>query len=278
MAALVIARLTFHEAARRRILLAALVLGVLFLVIYGLGVYFINREELRNPIPSSAARSEVYNFLFLAGLYVVNFLTVMMTVLTSVDTISGEIAAGTAHTIVSKPIRRWEVIIGKWLGFGLMLTLYVLLMAGGVALLVRTFGQYTPPNFLNGLSLIWLNGLLMLSVSLLGGVFLSTLANGVLVFGLFGVAFVGGWIEQFGSFFQNQSAVNIGILTSLIIPSEALWRRAAYEMRSPLASMMGMTPFSAGTSVPSLLMTIYALGYLLIALALAIRIFGRRDL
>lgn len=278
MAAFTIARLTFHEAARRRILLAALLLGLLFLAIYGLGLHFIRMEEARNPINTTAGRNEIFNFLMLAGLYVVNFLTVMMTVLTSVDTLSGEIASGTIHTVVAKPIRRWEVVLGKWLGFVLMLSLYILMMAGGVALLVRWIGDYTPPNFLTGLGLIWINGMLMLSISLMGGALLSTLANGVLVFGLFGIAFVGGWIEQFGSLIGNQSAINIGIISSLILPSEALWRRAAYEMRSPLVSAVGFSPFTSGSSIPSPFMILYAMLFLAATLALAVRFFGRRDL
>jgi ABC-type transport system involved in multi-copper enzyme maturation permease subunit len=214
----------------------------------------------------------------MAGMYVVNFLSVMMAVLTSVDTLSGEIATGTVHTIVSKPIYRWQVVLGKWLGFAVMLSLYLGLMGGGVTLLVAWIGEYSPPNLPGGLSLVWLNGLLMLSVSLMGGTLLSTLANGVLVFGLFGVAFVGGWVEQFGSLVRNQSAVNIGILSSLIMPSEALWRRAAFEMRSPLVSALGFSPFTSGNSVPSQAMIVYAGLYILAAMAVAVWAFGRRDL
>lgn len=275
----VLARLTFLEAARRKILLAALLMGIVFLVIYGLGLNFIRQEEMVAPLEDSAAgRSEIYNFIFMAGLYVVNFLTVAMIVLTSVDTLSGEIQTGTVHTLVAKPLPRWSIVLGKWLGFSGMLTLYVLLMGGGSAMLVRWVGEYTAPNLLQGLGLIWLNGLLMLTVTLMGGAVLSTLANGVLVFGLFGIAFVGGWIEQIGSFIGNQAAINIGIISSLIIPSEALWKRAAYEMRSPLVSMLGFSPFTSGGSVPSPLMVVYALSYLLLALFLALRWFGKRDL
>jgi ABC-type transport system involved in multi-copper enzyme maturation permease subunit len=61
-------------------------------------------------------QNEIYNFMVMAGMYAVNFLTVMMAVLTSVDTLSGEIASGTIHTLVSKPVRRWEILFGKWLG------------------------------------------------------------------------------------------------------------------------------------------------------------------
>jgi hypothetical protein len=106
---------------------------------------------------------------------------------------------------------------------------------------------------------------------------LSTLANGVLVFGMFGIAFVGGWIEQIGSFLQNQTAINVGIISSLLIPSEALWKRAAYEMQSPLVSTLGFSPFTA-SSMPSLLMVFYGLLYAILALGLAIRLFNRRDL
>jgi Cu-processing system permease protein len=280
MATWVIARLTFLEAARRKILLAALVLGLVFLVVYGLGFYYIQQEFERNPHgPSLLARKEILSFLMLAGLYVVNFLTVMMAVLTSVDTISGEIASGTIHTLVTKPVRRWEVVLGKWLGFVGMLTLYLLLMAGGVMALVYAVSGYTAPNALRGLGLLWLNALLLLNISLLGGTTLSTLANGVLVFGLYGVAFVGGWIEQIGAFpfIQNQTAVNIGIISSLIIPSEALWKRAVFEMQSPLAGLIGTTPFTA-SSVPSPLMIEYAALYAAVVLALAVGQFKRRDL
>lgn len=213
----------------------------------------------------------------MAGLYVVNFLTVMMTVLTSVDTLSGEIASGTVHTLISKPVRRWEIVMGKWLGFTGMLSLYLALMAGGVMLLVYLIGGYRAPNPLHGLVLMWLNAILLLNVSLLGGATLSTLANGVLVFGMYGIAFVGGWIEQFGAMLQNQTAVNIGVISSLIIPSEALWRRAAYEMQSPLVQALGFSPFSS-PSVPSPAMIAYALLYASVALLLAVQQFRRRDL
>jgi ABC-type transport system involved in multi-copper enzyme maturation permease subunit len=273
---LVIARLTFREAARRRILLAALLLGIVFLIIYGLGYHYVNIEIEREET-QVLEQNTIRNFLFMAGLYVVNFLTVMMAVLTSVDTLSGEIATGTVHTLVSKPVRRREIVLGKWLGFAGMLTLYLILMAGGVVGLVYAISGYLAPNLVSGLALLWLNAILLLGVSLVGGAMLSTLANGVLVFGLYGIAFVGGWIEQIGSFLQNETAVNIGILSSLIIPSEALWKRAAYEMQSPLIQALGVSPFSA-VSVPSPLMIVYAVIYSGVALLLAIRLFARRDL
>jgi hypothetical protein len=149
--------------------------------------------------------------------------------------------------------------------------------AVGVVLIVYLVGGYSAPNALRGLGLMWINVILLLNVSLLGGAMLSTLANGVLVFGMYGIAFLGGWIEQFGSLVKNQTAINIGIISSLIIPSEALWKRAAYEMQSPLVQALGFSPFTSG-SVPSNMMIAYAIFYAGMALLLAVRQFRRRDL
>jgi Cu-processing system permease protein len=274
MATFVIARLSFAEAARRRLIWVALVLSAVFLIVYALGFNAIAPDLVRIP---AVARTQAYNTLTIAGLYVVNFLVVMMTVLTSVDTVSGEIASGTIHTLLAKPVHRWEILIGKWLGFGILLTLYLLLMAGGTFTIAYLSAGYAPTHFELGLGLLWINSLLVLSISLLGGTVLSTLANGVLVFGLFGIAFIGGWIEQIGSFLNNNTAVEVGIVSSLIMPSEALWRRAAFEMQTALSGAFGFSPFNS-PSVPSPAMVGYAVVYLLVAMALGLRIFARRDL
>jgi len=274
---LVIARLTFREISRRWVLWVAGILGLIFLIVYGIGFNAIHQETLAEP-PGQLVVKEIYGFILMAGLYVVNFLTAIMTVLTSVDTLAGEIASGTVHTLVSKPLRRWEIVSGKWLGFATMMAVYLLLMGGGVIGIVFAISGYVPPNALSGLSLMILGMLLLLSISLLGGATLSTLANGVMVFGLYGIAFIGGWIEQFGAFLNNQSAVNVGIISSLIMPSEAVWKRAAYEMQSSLVRTFGgLSPFSS-PSAPSQAMILYAVIYAAVVLWLAMRRFGKRDL
>jgi len=282
MAALIIARLTFLEAARRRILAAALLLGVAFLVLYGVGFYFITHETglpTDDEPMNSLLRTQVFNFLANAGLYAVNFLSLAMGALISADTLAGEIGSGTIQAIVTKPVRRGEVVFGKWLGFAGLLALYLLLMAGGVMALVYAESGYRLPHALSGLGIMYLEAMLIMSISLACSSTFSTLATGGAVFGLYGVAFIGGWVEQIGAALQNQTAVNIGIVSSLIMPSEALFRRAAFLMTSPVAQAFGL---SSGpvfvVSVPSPLMVVYAALYLVGMLALAVRQFSRRDL
>jgi len=267
--------LTFHEARRRKMVLAALVMGGLFLLLYGLGVGLIDRNLKDHPISAIQLRFN-YSILLVAGLYVVHFLTVMLAIFASVDTIAGEIATHTIQTLVTKPVRRWQIVLGKWLGYAAMLLLYLGMLGGGIFLVMYVLVGYTPPNPLAGLLLLMLEALVLLSLSIMGETRLSTLTNGVLLFMLYGVAFIGAWVEQIGALLQSHAAVNIGIVTSLLMPVEALWRRASYLMQPPILSSIP-TPFS-GTSPPSQVMVIYAALYAAAALVLAMRIFSRRDL
>jgi Cu-processing system permease protein len=267
--------LTFHEARRRRMVLAALVMGGLFLLLYGLGVALIDKN-LQEEQNSAIQMRFGYNLLLIAGLYVVHFLTVMLAIFASVDTIAGEIATHTIQTLVTKPVHRWQIVLGKWLGYSAMLLLYLGLLGGGIFLVMYVVVGYTPPNPLAGLLLLMLEALVLLSLSMLGGTRLSTLTNGVLLFMLYGVAFIGAWVEQIGALLQSHAAVNVGIVTSLLMPVEALWRRASFLMQPPIMSGIP-TPFS-GTSPPSQAMVIYAALYAAAALGLAMRVFSRRDL
>jgi len=278
----ILARMTFREAARRRIVLTGLVLGLVFLTVFNIGfrLVFVNaytRAAGGDEAFTNIITSEGLNVLALAGLYAVTFLSAAMGALLGADTLSGEIVSGTIQTLVSKPVRRSDVVLGKWLGFAILLGCYSLLMSGGTVLSVRLQSGYALRNVGLGLALIYLESLLIMTLSLACSSFLSGLATGGVVFGLYGLSFIGGWVEQIGAALQNKTAIQVGIVTSLIIPSESLWRRAAFEMQSPISAALGMSPFGT-TSVPSPLMIGYAVIYLALTLMAAVSIFQHRDL
>ncbi len=282
-----LAGMTFQEAIRRRIVLTGLILGFCFLVIYSIGFHFIFEQvriaenTFQSGLPQETtvriAETESTNMLLLAGLYAVTFLSIAMAALLAADTLAGEINSGTIQTIVTKPVRRSDVIFGKWLGFAVLLGLYFLLVGGGTVLSVWLQSGYAPANLPAGMGLIYLEAVLVMTISMACSSALSALATGGVVFGLYGLAFIGGWIEQIGALLNNATAVKVGIIASLIMPSETLWRRAAFEMQTPLAGALRMSPFGT-VSVPSPLMIGYTVVYLLAALGMAIRIFKRRDL
>lgn len=269
----VLAALTFKEAARKKILWMALLVGAAFLAMFGVAQHY---QTLRSSLTPLMKR-QILNTEFLVGLYALNFLVLAMTVLTSVDTLSGEISSGTIHALATKPLRRWQLLIGKWLGFVGMLTIFLASMVGGLALVAHAMSGHSPQHLMRGFSLMWLEALLLLSITFLFGTLFSTLTNGIIALGLHGLAFLGGWIEQFGNLTSSERVATVGVLASVAMPSEALWRRAAFEMQSPLAGALGLTPFALGAT-PSGAMIVYAAAYTVFSLFLALRLFHRRDL
>ena len=157
----ILARMTLREAVRRRIVLTGLVLGLVFLTAFNVGfrIVFLNasaRAQRLDDAFTNIITSEGINTLMLAGLYAVTFLSAAMGALLGADTLSGEIVSGTIQTIVTKPVRRSDVVLGKWLGFAILLAFYSMLMSGGTVLSVWVQSGFTPRNVLPGLSLIYL--------------------------------------------------------------------------------------------------------------------------
>jgi ABC-2 type transport system permease protein len=276
-ALLTVTHLTIHEAGRRRILLAALVCGVAYVLLFAIGFHFVERGVTKDNLNNLLQRRILLTFFSLAGLYGANFLALMTGVLLPVDTLSGEITSGVLQTLASKPIRRSDILLGKWLAFVALSITYLALLAGGILLVARLESGISPPNLQRGLPLMALEMALIVTLVILGGTRLGTIANGVTVFGLYGLAFIGSWVEQIGTFAGNHAAQSLGVVASLIMPSEALWQLAAHHMQPGIMRDLGITPFSP-VSVASPAMVGWAIGYAVFALTLAILAFRKRPL
>jgi len=272
-----IVHLTLHEAGRRRILTATLIGAAAFLILYGIGFHFVAKHAANEAGGIVLRQRLMFNFLTLAGLYATHFLTLMTAVLLPVDTLSGDIATGVVQTLASKPVHRSSIVLGKWLAFSMVAVAYFAVVSGGVLLIARGIGHFTPPGLAQGLPLMALDAVVLVSVSIAGGAQLATVTSGILVFGLYGLAFIGGWVEQVGTMTGNVAAQNVGTVASLIMPTEALWQRAAYFMQPSVMRDLQLSPFSSG-ALPSTAMVWWAVLYAVVALLCGIQAFRRRAL
>ena len=269
----VIFQMSLREAVRRRILTLVLVLGAAMLLLYGVALHI----AAQNIAPGGVMRSQIFRMLLTFGMYPVNMLMVMMAVFASADTLAGEIRSGVMQTVAAKPVRRAQIVWGKWCACALLVGGYLALMGGGVAGVVYWLSGFYPKHLPAAFGVMWLEGLLLLSVTMWASARLSTLATGVTAIGLHGIAFLGGWIEEIGRAAGSAGAEQVGVVASVLFPSEALWRRAAYELQRPILAGIGGGPFS-GSVVPSDWMVLYGALYGVVALAMAIWTFQRRDL
>jgi ABC-type transport system involved in multi-copper enzyme maturation permease subunit len=272
----ILAGVTLREAARRKILWTALLAAVLLLAIFAVALRFQVAEFEGRPM-SPFVRYQVESGMLMVGLYTCDLLAVVMTILTSIDTLAGEISSGTIHAIATKPIARWQILAGKFLGFAAMVTVYVAITFWSTVAVAFAVTGVLPEHPVHGMVLIVVECLVALSVTFLLGTRFSTLTCGVLALGLEGVAFMGGWLEQVSGFSQSTQIVRLGVVSSLMMPTESLWRRAAYEMQTPLAGSLSFSPF-ANVSIPSVTAVVYAGGYFVFILAAAMVSLNQRDL
>lgn len=270
------AGITFREAARTRILWTALMCGAILLAIFAIALRLQVMEFQGRPM-SPFVRYQVESGMLMVGLYTCDLLAVVMTILTSIDSIAGEISSGTIHAIATKPVARWQILTGKFCGFAAMIVIYVSLTFAGTVAVAYAVTGVLPERPLVGAALIVFECFVALGLTFLFGTWFSTLTNGVIVLGLQGVAFMGGWLEQVSGFSQSAQIVTLGVWSSLVMPGESLWRRAAYEMQTPLAGSLSFSPF-ANVSIPSGAAVAYAGVYLVVVLGVAVYHFGRRDL
>ena len=273
---LTMAHLTLVEARRRRTVLAGGVCAMAFLAVFVVALGFARSELAADPTVSFIERQGTLTAVMLVGFMAANFLAVMFAILLPIDTLSGEIDSGVVQTLASKPIDRSEIVLGKWLGHLLLALGYLLLVSAGILLAMRLVAGFFPAGVAQALPLLMLEITVSLTVSVAGGARFSTVTNGIAALGVYGVAFVGGWVEQIGTFAGIASLRTLGIVVSLISPADSMWRLAAHHLQPEILRAMGA--LALGGSTPTPLMVWWTAGFTMLTLLYAIQAFRRRAL
>lgn len=285
MNSLHVASWTVREAIRRKLVVGLFLLSVVYVGLFALGFKLLYQRVTQTISPASLEDVLAANILTVLGLYAVQFLAAFLALFLAVGSISAEIDSGMLHAVLARPITRAQYLFGRWLAFVGLLVTYIVTMAGSLLLVARWVAGYQPVGVARALGMLSLQVILLVTVGLFGSTVLSTMANGVITFSLFGLAWLGGLIEFIGVGVRNDAMANIGTAVALIFPSDALWRGASYYVQSSafiaqttaFGQFSGGIPFAANRP-PTTQIILWALGYLLVVAALARTAFARRDL
>jgi Cu-processing system permease protein len=292
---LVVARWTLLEARRRRLLAAGMALSAAFIVLFAVGFTLLYHTQQRDLASAQAlppgvdAGTELLfmsTILVVLGLYGVQFLAVLLGLFLGVASVSPEIDSGALHAVLARPLSRLEYLLGRFLALAGLLTAYVVVMSSALLLTARIVAGYQPGNVPRVVALMVLQVCVLLAVSLLGSTVLPTLANGVVMLALFGLAWLGGIIGFIGSLPPgNELMANLGTAVSLLLPADAVWRGASFHVLPPsLLAAQSFTggqdfelPFGSTTPIAPAMLA-WALAYPVACLAMAVAAFRRRDL
>jgi ABC-type transport system involved in multi-copper enzyme maturation permease subunit len=278
--ALVIARLTIHEASRRRLLLALLILT---LIVVGFSAWGFNKitSSLSSPVQVTYVTSQVLIFV----VFVYSGVLALSAAVVAGPLISSEVESGMLLSMLARPVRRSEVVIGKWLGLAGLVAVY----AAGSAILelaaVDWATGYLPPHPVELILYVGAEGLALLSLGLLLSTRLSGVTGGVIALVAWLMAWIGGIVGDIGTGLQNKAVENVGIISHLLLPTDGLWRGAVNAMEPDivLAQLRSLgtigraNPFAAVDPPPAAFMLWVVVWFGLI-LGLSIWSFRTREL
>src|ERR1700694_1888567 len=129
-----IARFTLQEAVSRRLILAGVLISLGYIGLFALGFHFAYDKafENTNTAESRLSLGIAFATLTLFGVYVVNYLASFLALFLSVGAISGEIDAGTLHAVLAPPLKGAAFVVGRWLGYAILISAYIVSMTGVV--------------------------------------------------------------------------------------------------------------------------------------------------
>ncbi len=164
---------TFREAARIRVLYGIVVL----VVAINFGAVVLGKMSM-------GEQGRVARDFGLAGISLFGSLTAIFL---GVFLLYSEVQRRTIYAIVSKPIARWEFVVGKYLGMVLVLTALVAMFASAMVLLLTVQGVAVTPAVVKAIALAWCEVATVAAIAVFFSSFSSPFLSGIFALALFAI-------------------------------------------------------------------------------------------
>ncbi|HET9115464.1 MAG TPA: ABC transporter permease [Gaiellaceae bacterium] len=281
---LTIAGYGLREAVRRKVFAVVVVLTAFFLALFWLANHYVfDRLSTITPPVGVNVDTRTFAGAFLLGLamFATLFLGVVLAVFLTLGVVSGDAERGLLQPLVVRPVGRSTLLLSRFLGAGAVCVVYVLAVYGVSLAIIDLTGHWLPASKVApGLELAG-GVLIVIALSILGSVFLSSTANGIAVFMLFGGGLVAGLLGTIGHALNSHAIRHASTIAAWALPFEALYQDGLRLISSGAGGLTGfllqLGPFGGGY-VHGWQIRVWSLGYLCVALALALFAFSRRDL
>lgn len=284
IATLAIARATIREAARRRLLFALVVLTLAIIGLTGWG--FSRIAVLTGPDGAPLARAEIQlaaSQLLVLVAFMFSGVLALSAVIVAAPSISAEVESGIALALLARPVSRYQVVVGKWIAFAVLIAVYTAATTAIELTVVGLTTGYQPPGPVGLAAYLIGEGVVIMSLTLLLSTRLPGMTAGVIGLVLFFLAWLGGIAGTIGDVFNNSAIRNTGTVSQLLLPTDALWRGAAYELEPAFyRAVFGLSRVRAGNpffveNPPSLVYLAWCAAWVGIVITVAVWSFRRRD-
>ena len=281
-----IARLTVAEAARRRILWVLLVLTLVSVVLTTWGLErLVSIARERGTAGELEIQVGVSQVLILVA-FMFSFVLAMTAAFLGAPAIAADLESGVAQAMLARPIRRADLVIGRWLGLSLIVIAYA--MGSGLleiaAVLVVT--GYGPPEPVIAAGYLAAESIVLLTLALLCSTRLPAIAGGAICVVAFGLGWMAGVMASVGRFFDTGPLVAVADASRWLLPTNGLWLGTVWGLEPPAVVFVALgrggpaaqaNPFFA-PAPPAVEFVAWSVVWVGLVLALAVASMARRDL
>lgn len=280
--AFTIARLTIRETARRRLLWALVGLTVAVMILTGWGFQRVAEASPVTGTQFALALSQ----LLVALAFMFSFVLAMTAVFAGGPAIGSEVESGLVLALLARPIRRADLVIGRWLGLAVVLVVYAFGAGAGELGVVYLVTGYWPADPLVAALFLAGEGLVVLTFAILLSTRVSSITSGAIVVVLFGLAWMAGILSGVGSILGNDTLTAVGPVSRLVLPTDILWRGTMFGLEpsrdviaaaGPARIVFEVSPFYAADPPPVEWIG-WAVAWVVLVLGLAVWSFRRREL
>jgi ABC-2 type transport system permease protein len=282
---LTVAHLTVREASRRKVLraLAGLMIALLGLSAWGFAKLAGGLESQFGSLTTGEAKLVAAQVLNLV-MFGMSMIAALGTAFLAGPTLSGEIESGMSLSVLARPVRRSDVLLGKWLGLVAFGSGFIVLAGLAQFVVVQVTVGYWPPQPVVGLALLAAQTSVLLTLGLLLSTVISPMASGIVAVGLFCATWIAGVVGGVGVAVGNEGVAKVGTVSRMLLPTDGLWRGAMHAFQDPsaLAQFSGPAadggfPFFSKNALTATYLS-WTLIWVALVLGLAGMVFQRRDL
>lgn len=280
-----IASLTIRELFRRRVIYVLAALTILSVALVGWGLDRLVDLARADGQPEVNIQIGVSQVLILIA-FMFSFVLAMTAAFVGAPAVGGDLDSGVAYAILARPLRRSELIVGRWLGSAVVVIAYTIasgLLAIGVGVWVSGYG---PPEPI--LAVAFLSGevLVLLTLTLALGSVMPAIAAGAIAVVGFGLGWMAGVMAGVAAALGVEGLRAIAEASRWILPTDGLWRGVIYGLEPPLVTLIAAgrdpglaeaNPFYA-TAPPPLPFVVWSIVWMALVLGAATWWFERRDL
>ena len=163
-----------------------------------------------------------------------SFVLAMTAAFVGAPAIGGDLESGVAYAILARPLRRADLLLGRWLGSAVVVAAYAA-ASGLLAIAVAAFvSGYWPPDPPLAIAFLVGEALVLLTLTLALGSVLPSIAAGAIAVVGFGLGWMAGVLAGVGAALGVEVLASVAEASRWLLPTDGLWRGVIYGLEPSL--------------------------------------------